>query len=132
MKDKVLVIGSGGREHAIARALTSSPHVGQIYSAPGNGGMGNVAEVVDLKINDHKTVISFVKEKGVALTIIGPEATLVAGLSDELRATGNLVIGTSQAAAQLEGSKIFAKNFMAKYGIPTANYRIFDNPELAK
>src|ERR1051326_4843502 len=112
MKDKVLVIGSGGREHAISRALTQSPSVGQLFCAPGNGGMMNVGEITNLKVTDHKAVLAFVKEKGIKLTVIGPESPLVVGLADDLRAAGHLVVGASQGAAQLEGSKIFAKNFM--------------------
>ena len=131
-KDKVLVIGSGGREHAIARALTQSLSVGQIFCAPGNGGMMNVGEITNLKVTDHKAVLAFIKEKGIKLTVIGPEAPLVDGLADDLRAAGHLVVGASQGAAQLEGSKIFAKNFMAKYGIPSAEFKTFDNFQAAK
>lgn len=131
-KHKVLVIGGGGREHAIARSLTHSPQVGQIFCAPGNGGMSSVGQIVDLKVSDNKAVIKFVKDNGIALTVIGPEAPLVAGLSDDLRAAGHLVVGASKQAAQLEGSKIYAKNFMKKYGIPTADFKTFDNYDDAK
>lgn len=126
-KDNVLIIGSGGREHAIASAISHSSFVGTIYCAPGNPGMANVATVVPLNINNQSEVLQFINDKKIKLTIIGPEAPLVAGLSDYLRAEGKLVVGASKKAAQLEGSKVFAKEFMFKHGIPTANYKLFNN-----
>jgi phosphoribosylamine--glycine ligase len=131
-KNNVLVIGGGGREHAIAHSLSLSQKIGKIYCAPGNGGMGEVAEVVALDTNNFDAVKRFVEEKKISLTVIGPEGPLVNGLSDHLRSYGQLVMGASRAAAQLEGSKIFAKQFMAKYGIPTADFRTFDNAHDAK
>ncbi len=128
----VLVIGSGGREHAIVRSLSLSPHVGQIYAAPGNGGTAARAANVELDVNDHPQVLRFIEEKKIALTVIGPEAPLVAGLADSLRAKNHPVVGASRQAARLEGSKVYAKNFMAKYGIPTANFRQFDSAAEAK
>src|SRR5688572_27421979 len=105
--DSVLVIGGGGREHAIARSLKISPKVGRVFCAPGNAGMALLGVQVDLNINDANAVDSFIRANQVKLTVIGPEAPLVAGLSDALRAKGHLVVGASQKAAQLEGSKIF-------------------------
>lgn len=131
-KAAVLVIGSGGREHAIVRSLSISPSVEKIYAAPGNPGIGLLAELVPVDVNNHADILRFVKEKEIALTVIGPEGPLVAGLSDALRAQNHLVVGASRAAAQLEGSKLFAKEFMFKYGIPTANYRMFTDAEAAK
>ncbi|MCG3206041.1 MAG: Phosphoribosylamine--glycine ligase [Elusimicrobia bacterium] len=132
MLNSVLVIGGGGREHAIARSLKSSPKVGEVYCLPGNAGMASFAQIVDIDWKDFERVIRFVEEKKIVLTVIGPEAPLVAGLSDALRIKGHMVVGASQNAAQLEGSKIFAKEFMTKFGIPTADYRTFDNAAQAK
>ncbi len=131
-KETVLVIGAGGREHAIVEALSRSEKVGKIYALPGSDGMGQLAERVNLNPADHAAVRAFIKEKDVKLTVIGPEAPLVAGLSDEIRADGRLCVGASKAAAQLEGSKLFAKNFMVKYGIPTAKFKEFTNADDAK
>ena len=127
MKNAVLVIGSGGREHAFTHALRRSGSVGDIFCAPGNAGMAQIATVVALDVTDHAAVIRFVEEKKIALTVIGPEAPLVAGLSDALRAKGHLVLGASKDAAMLEGSKIHAKTFLAKYGIPTADFKVFSD-----
>jgi len=131
-RENVLVIGSGGREHAIARAMRLSPSVAEVFCAPGNAGMTSVGTLVSLDVNDHAAVIRFVEEKSVALTVIGPEAPLVAGLGDALRARDHLVLGAGSQAAQLEGSKIHAKTFMAKYGLPTADFRVFDDAKEAK
>ena len=128
MKDAVLVIGSGGREHAIARALRESPRVGDLFCAPGNAGTALLGTNVDLKTSDHAAVLRFIEEKNIRLTVVGPEAPLVDGLADGLREKGHMVLGASKKAAQLEGSKVYAKTFMAKYGLPTAGYRIFDDP----
>jgi phosphoribosylamine--glycine ligase len=130
-KETVLVIGSGGREHAIVEALSRSPKVGKIFAAPGSDGMASLAEKTNLNPADHAAVLTFIKNNHVKLTVIGPEAPLVAGLADDIRAAGHMCVGASKAAAQLEGSKLFAKNFMVKYGIPTARFREFTNADEA-
>ncbi len=132
MLTNVLLIGGGGREHAIARSLKLSPKVGQLYASPGNAGMALLGTLVNLNLDDADAVAHFIDDKKIKLTIIGPEAPLVSGLSDALRARGHLVVGASQKAAQLEGSKIYAKEFMQRHGIPTADYKIFDNAKEAK
>lgn len=132
MSNRVLLIGSGGREHAIAHALSRSSQVEKIYCAPGNAGMGAIGELVSLNCDNHSDVVAFIEKNNIQLTVIGPEAPLVAGLADAIRAKNHLVVGASARAAQLEGSKIFAKKFMAKYGIPTAEFREFSNPQEAK
>jgi phosphoribosylamine--glycine ligase len=132
MKKNVLVLGSGGREHAICWSLSNSPTVATVFCAPGNGGTALIAKNVALDANNAPAISKFIKDNNIALTVIGPEAPLVAGVSDALRKEGFPVVGASQAAAQLEGSKIFAKNFMAKHGIPTADFKTFSNADEAK
>lgn len=127
-----LLIGSGGREHAIARAVAASPRLKKLLAAPGNPGIAAVADNVDVAAADHAAVIRFVEENRVDLVIIGPEAPLVAGLADDLRAKGIRVVGAGKEAARLEGSKIFAKQFMARHGIPTAAFREFNDAKQAK
>ena len=119
----VLLIGAGGREHALAWALQRSPLLGRLFAAPGNGGIGEVADLVDLPVADHGAVIGFCRDNHIDLVVIGPEAPLVAGLVDDLRAVGIRAFGPSAAAAQLEGSKGFTKDLCAEFGIPTAAYR---------
>jgi phosphoribosylamine--glycine ligase len=123
----VLLIGSGGREDALAWKLAKSPQLGRLYAAPGNPGIGRWAELVALDANDHQAVADFSIENGIGLVVVGPEAPLVAGLSDALRAAGIRVFGPSQAAAALEGSKSFTKELCAEYGIPTAAFGRFRN-----
>lgn len=127
----VLVIGSGGREHAIARYLAKSKDAGRIYVAPGNGGTAREVktENVMLDTNDHAAVIAFAQENKVELVVIGPEAPLVAGLADDLRAEGIAVFGPGKLGARLEGSKTYAKDFMRRYSIPTADYWSFEVSE---
>lgn len=115
----VLVIGQGGREHALVAALKASPLVKKIFALPGNDGMALVAEKVNVSPGDHEAVVRFCADQSIHLVVIGPEAELVAGLADALRQAGRRVFGPSALAAQLEGSKIFAKNFMLENGIPT-------------
>jgi phosphoribosylamine--glycine ligase len=118
---KVLVIGSGGREHALAWRLSQSPSVSKVYAAPGNPGMARVAEVVPASTADGW--LSLAVEKTIDLTVVGPEAPLVAGIVDRFRRAGLTIVGPTAEAAQLEGSKSFAKDFMIRAGIPTARHR---------
>ncbi len=122
---KVLLIGSGGREHALAWAISQSPRCDELYCAPGNAGIESVAECVNIGAEDIKGLISFVKEKKIDFVIVGPEGPLVAGLADAVRALGIPVFGCSKDAARLEGSKAFMKDLCAKYKIPTAAYGRF-------
>ena len=121
----VLLIGSGGREHALAFALARSPLLTKLYAAPGNPGVGKLAELVSIKVSDHEAVIAFCKSHAIGFVVVGPEAPLVAGLVDDLTAAGIKAFGPSKFAAQLEGSKGFTKDICAKFGIPTANYGRF-------
>ncbi|WP_442578698.1 phosphoribosylamine--glycine ligase [Mesorhizobium sp. ASY16-5R] len=125
----VLLIGSGGREHALAWKLSASPMLTKLYAAPGNPGIAREAEIAALDIGDHAAVATFCKEKRIDLVVVGPEAPLVAGLADDLRAVGIRVFGPSKAAARLEGSKGFTKDLCARFDIPTAAYGRFGNAE---
>ena len=116
----ILLIGSGGREHAIAWALQKSPNTDVLYVAPGNGGTAEIAENVDLDIADGEALLSFVHERNIGLVVIGPEAPLVDGVADLLRADGVPVFGPNADGAQLEGSKAYSKAFMEANDIPTA------------
>jgi len=127
----VLLIGSGGREHAMANALAKSPLLTQLYVAPGNPGTARVAENVDLDAGDHNAVIRFCREMGIALVVVGPEQPLIGGLVDALTRAEILAFGPTQAAAQLEGSKGFTKDVCRDYGIPTAAYERFSDKERA-
>jgi phosphoribosylamine--glycine ligase len=121
----VLLLGSGGREHALAWKLAQSDRLTRLYAAPGNPGIAQVAELVDLDPTHIESVLAFARDENVGLVVIGPEAPLVAGLADLLRANGILTFGPSQAAAQLEGSKGFTKDLCARENIPTADYGRF-------
>ena len=121
----VLLIGSGGREHALAFALARSPLLSKLYAATGNPGIGKLAELVSVKVADHAAVTSFCKSHDIGFVVVGPEAPLVAGLVDDLTAAGIKAFGPSKFAAQLEGSKGFTKDICAKFGIPTAAYERF-------
>ena len=118
----ILLLGGGGREHALAWKLAQSPQVDKLYAAPGNPGIGEEAELVALDADDHGAVASFCAERDIGLVVIGPEAPLVDGLADSLRASGVPVFGPSRQAAQLEGSKGFTKDLCERTGIPTAGY----------
>lgn len=123
---KVLIIGSGGREHAIAISVSKSSRVDQIYCAPGNAGIAQLAECVDIGVMDFDRQVAFAKEQGIDLTIVGPDDPLVAGAVDAFEAAGLKAFGPRKNAAVLEGSKAFSKELMKKYGIPTAAYETFD------
>ena len=126
---KVLIVGSGGREHAIATSVAKSPKVDKIYCAPGNAGIGQVAECVPIGAMEFEKLVSFAKEKAIDLTIIGMDDPLVGGVVDAFEAEGLRVFGPRKNAAILEGSKAFSKDLMKKYDIPTAGYENFDNAE---
>jgi phosphoribosylamine--glycine ligase len=128
---KVLVIGSGGREHALAWKLASSPRVQRVYVAPGNGGTARGAQLHNLPITDPAALADFAEQEKIALTVVGPEAPLSAGVVDVFRARKLRIFGPTQAAAQLESSKAFAKDFMQRHGIPTALYATFSDAAAA-
>lgn len=128
---KVLIVGSGGREHAIAVSAAKSPKVDKIYCAPGNAGIGQIAECVPIGAMEFDKLVSFAKENKIDLTVVGMDDPLVGGLVDELEAAGLRVFGPRKNAAILEGSKAFSKDLMKKYHIPTAAYETFDSAEAA-
>lgn len=128
----ILLIGSGGREHALAWAMSASPLCDRLYIAPGNPGTAQCGENVALDVADHAAVASFCKLQGVELVVVGPEGPLVAGIADDLAAAGIKVFGPSKAAAQLEGSKAFTKELCAEFGIPTAGFGRFTDAVAAK
>ena len=128
---KVLIIGSGGREHAIATSVAKSKRVSKIYCAPGNAGIAGVAECVDIGVMDFYGQVKFAKDNAIDLTIVGPDDPLVAGCVDAFEAAGLRVFGPRQNAAIIEGSKAFSKDLMKKYNIPTAAYENFDDPDKA-
>ena len=123
----ILVIGSGGREHTLCWKLKQSPSVGEIYCSAGNGGTARDAINVDVDLSDHRAVAELCKEKRIDLVVVGPEAPLAAGIADDLEKSGIKVFGPSYAAARMESSKIFSKELMGMYNIPTAAFRIFEN-----
>lgn len=126
---KVLIVGGGGREHAIATSVAKSSKVGKIYCAPGNAGIGLIAECVPIGAMEFDKIVAFAKEKEIDLTIVGMDDPLVGGLVDRLEEAGLKAFGPRKNAAILEGSKAFSKDLMKKYGIPTAAYENFDNAE---
>jgi phosphoribosylamine--glycine ligase len=129
---KVLLIGGGGREHALAWKLAQSPRLSKLYAAPGNPGIARVAECVPLAADAVADLASFAAAHRIDLTVVGPEAPLVRGLADTFAARGLAVFGPSRAAADLEGSKVFAKGLFARYGVPTARHGAFDDPAPAR
>ena len=129
---RVLVIGSGGREHALAWKIAQSPLVKKVFCAPGNAGTVNVAENIDIPSDNIDALLQFATVTGIGLTIVGPEQPLVKGLVDSFEESGLRVFGPSQRAAEIEGSKVFCKDLMKKYGIPTARYESFDSPDQVK
>ncbi|HLF98085.1 MAG TPA: phosphoribosylamine--glycine ligase [Methylococcaceae bacterium] len=131
---KVLVIGGGGREHALAWKTAQSPHVEQVFVAPGNAGTAREPKVENVAIaaEDVEALLGFARDNAIDLTIVGPEAPLVRGVVDAFRAAGLQIFGPTRKAAQLEGSKAFCKDFFARHAIPTAEYRVFSDAEAAK
>ncbi len=124
---KVLVVGSGGRCHAIVKALKRSPQVGKIFCAPGNAGIAEDAECIAIGVEDVDSLVKFAKENAIDMTVVGPEAALAAGLVDALEAEGLKAFGPSKSATKIESSKEFAKQIMTKYNVPTAAYEAFDD-----
>ncbi|SUA43859.1 phosphoribosylamine--glycine ligase [Neisseria zoodegmatis] len=128
---KLLVIGSGGREHALAWKLAQNPNVETVFVAPGNAGTATEPKLQNLTLSAHADLIDFCKRENIFFTLVGPEAPLAAGIVDDFRAAGLRIFGPTRYAAQLESSKDFAKAFMAKYGIPTAGYQTFEDAQKA-
>ena len=129
---KLLVVGSGGREHALAWKLAQSPNVQKVFVAPGNGGTANEEGLENVPITDVAQLVGFARREKIYLTVVGPEAPLAAGIVDAFRDAGLKIFGPTRAAAQLEASKDFAKSFMDRHGIPTAAHRTFERAEEAK
>jgi phosphoribosylamine---glycine ligase len=129
---RVLVVGSGGREHALCWAIAKSPHCGELYCAPGNAGIDRIAVAVPVAADDIEGILNFVDDNAVDFVVVGPEGPLVAGLVDRLEAIGVKAFGPTAKAARLEGSKGYTKDLCAKYQIPTAEYARFDEPDAAK
>jgi len=129
---KILVIGSGGREHALAWKLSRSPKVTKVYTAPGNPGTASVGENVLIPAENIAELKEFALSEKIDLTVVGPELPLTLGIADEFEEAGLKVFGPSRKAAEIEGSKIFSKELMQKYGIPTGHFKKFDNPEFAR
>jgi phosphoribosylamine--glycine ligase len=128
----VLIVGGGGREHAIAWKLAQSPKVDQLYCAPGNGGIAELAQCAAIQAEDGEGLVSFVRENASDFVVVGPELPLTLGLTDALSDAGVAAFGPSKAAAQLEGSKVFAKDLMSRHGIPTARYGVFEDAAAAR
>lgn len=128
-KIDILLLGAGGREHALLLKIAESPHAGKMYVAPGNGGMLQVAQKAPVNQDSPTEVASWAKENGIGLVVIGPEAPLVEGVADAVRAAGVPCFGPNADAARMEGSKKFAKQVMARAGVPTAAYRSFTDRE---
>lgn len=129
---RVLVVGSGGREHAICRSLARSSRLTKLFAAPGNAGIADTAECVDLRADDVRALASFAKRERIDLTVVGPEAPLVAGIADHFRAEGLRIFGPSAACARLEGSKSFTKELCRKSHVPTGTFRVFNDPAVAR
>ena len=129
---RVLILGSGGREHALAWKIAQSPKVNKIYCAPGNAGTASVAENIDISPDNIQALLNFALIKGIGLTVVGPEQPLVKGIADSFEESGLRLFGPSQRAAEIEGSKVFCKDLMKKYGIPTARYESFNSLDQVK
>ena len=129
---KILVIGSGGREHALVWKIAQSKQADKIFCAPGNGGIAQQAECVDIKAEDIAGLLEFAKKERIDFTVVGPEAPLSAGIVDEFSKSGLKIFGPEEKAARLEASKVSSKEMMAKYNVPTADFKIFDDPYQAR
>ncbi len=128
---KILVVGSGGREHALVWKIAQSPLVKKIFCAPGNGGIAQLAECIDIKAEDVARLLEFARKEKIDLTVVGPEVALAAGIADAFQKAGLKVFGPQKKAATLEASKVFSKQLMKKYGVPTAAFEVFDDPASA-
>src|SRR5206468_2812495 len=129
---RVLIVGGGGREHALAWKIAQSPMVDAMFAAPGNPGIARHASRVDIAVDAHDDLVSFARRERIDLTVVGPEVPLVAGLADRFTAAGLTVFGPSARAAALEGSKVFSKDLMLRAGVPTARFASFDPPAAAE
>ena len=129
---KVLVVGGGGREHSLVWKLNQSSRVTKVYCAPGNAGIAREAEVVPIDVTDIKALVDFAAREGIGLTCVGPELPLTLGIVDAFEEKGLRIFGASKAAAEIEGSKVFTKDLLAKYRIPSGDYQVFDNAKAAK
>ena len=129
---RILVIGGGGREHAIIKKLLESPKVSELYAAPGNGGIGIDAVCVDIKVVDIQAMVKFAVDKAIDLVVVAPETPLAMGMVDAMNKVGIRAFGPNQSASRIEGSKVFSKNLMKRYRIPTARYESFDNIDAAR
>ncbi len=132
MGKKVLVIGQGGREHALVWKLAQSPQIEKIYAAPGNPGIGELGQCIDIAVNDIDKLLEFAHSQEIDLTVVGPEAPLMAGIVDRFQEAGLKIFGPTTAAARLEGSKVFAKQLMKKYAVPTAGFDVFQDIDQAR
>ena len=128
---KVLIVGSGGREHAIAWKVAQSPKVDKIYCAPGNGGIAELAECVDIAATDIENMVKFAKDNAIDLVFVAPDDPLADGMVDAMQEAGIRAFGPNANAAIIEASKVFSKNLMKKYGIPTAKYEVFNDAQKA-
>jgi phosphoribosylamine--glycine ligase len=128
---RILVVGSGGREHALVWKIAQSKLCTKLFCAPGNGGISQIAECVEIKADDVSGLLEFARKEKIDLTVVGPEKALSLGIVDEFTKAGLKIFGPDKKAANLEASKVFAKSFMAKHKVPTANFKIFDNPQAA-
>ncbi|MBM4040716.1 MAG: phosphoribosylamine--glycine ligase [Planctomycetes bacterium] len=129
---RVLLVGGGGREHALAWKIAQSPLVSKLYCAPGNAGIAGVAECVDIPAEEVQALLKFARREKIDLTVVGPEAPLAAGIVDRFEHSGLAIFGPSQRAAELEGSKVFAKHILRKHAIPTARYDVFETVDAAE
>jgi phosphoribosylamine---glycine ligase len=129
---KILVVGSGGREHALVWKIKQSKKVDKVYCAPGNAGISRIADCVDISVTDVEALMEFAKKEAIDLTVVGPESSLVAGIVDVFEANGLRIFGPSQKAVELEGSKVYCKEFLKKYNIPTASFAVFTDRKKAK